>query len=570
VSFCNKLFRFNLVAFLRQGKSLDILSWLVIVSFVILLGLGLLVPVYTDEVATKLVRARFFAEEGKMLSLFPQCASGFILDTPISWYPAAAIYSILYSNLWPLGLRISGVVTAFIWLALLSYWVVLTIPARSDRVRVLGVIAAVFGLGVLPLTLVLARAEQWLILLLVAYCVFSALAEQHFQRPRIWVISLWFVAFCIVTSLFFYAHPKAIFFLPVVIFSAFCIFGFRHKLLLWLAVSFTILCATQSVLMAKSVIYCNEAPILSEMLASQTIKLTAIRESPKEFLLEAINNMTSAPSKIVRHMVFQNDYQSGWLPSGGEDKIGILAKLANFGIELVVRVTFWLAVVISPIAFISSIIKKSEGCRKYLIASLWLGLVGHLIIFKEWNFYGGALPILVALMLIVLGIILIFGNFLKNLAGNLLLASIFALSLVSSVVLVTSLSHKLFESATSTVDILFGQPLSVNTFNFSRDRDRVRALAKNCNIQGDGAKRLVVDDLTYFAFENLRQPLHLVYLYDGGFGADIGGKKIRGFLTGIESDGIIAQCTYISPAFNKIVVREGGFCCVNLNKDLNM
>jgi len=570
VSIYKKISHPGFVSCHSQEKWLDLLSWLVVFSLVISLGLGLFVPLYTDEVATKFVQARFFAEEGKMLSLFPQCASGFILDTPISWYPAALIYSFLYSNLGPLGIRVAGVTTAFIWLGLLSYWAVMTIPGRQDRIRLLAAIAAVLGLGVLPFTLVLARAEQWLVLLLTIYCMFPAFAERAFRPETRWRALIWLIVFCIVTSLFYYTHAKAVFFLPVVIVSAGYFFGRRHKLLLGFAVIFAVLCAYQSVQVAKAVIRCEGAPILSGILASQTANLSMLRESPKIVLLDGVDNLVSAPEKIIAHVIFQKDYQSGWLPPSDGGELSSLAKLANLGIKVVLQVIFWLAVMIPPIGIIFAIRRKTRGYGKYLIAALWLAFVGHLTIYRVWNFYGGALAITLMVMLLALCAALFFEFKGKRLVGKWSLTTILTLSLLSFAVLIFQVSPKLVVLATSITDVLPGQPLSVKTLNFGSRREKLRLLAKTCDIQGDGAKRLVVDDLTYFAFENLRQPLHLIYLYDGGFGADIGGEKIRSFLSGMGSAGIIAQCTYISPAFNKVVVREGSFCCVNLKKNSNI
>ncbi len=505
-----------------------------------------------------------------MLSLFPQCASGFILDTPISWYPAALIYSFLYSNLGPLGIRLAGVTTAYIWLGLLSYWAIVTIPVRQDRIRLLAAIAAVLGLGVLPFTLVLARAEQWLVLLVTIYCMFPAFSERAFHLESRWRAAIWLIVFCIVTSLFYYTHAKAVFFLPVVIVSAGYFFGARHKLLLGLAVIFAIFCAYQSVQVAKAVIRCEDAPILSGILASLTVNLSMLKESPETVLLVGVENLISAPEKIIAHLIFQKDYQSGWLPPVGLGELNPLAKLANIGIKLVLSTIFWLAVVIPPIGIVFSIRKKTISYGEYLISSLWVAFIGHLTIYRVWNFYGGVLVITLMVMLLFLCATFVFEYKVRNLIGKLSLSTILILSLLSFAVLIFQVSPKLVVLATSTADVLPGQPLSVKTFNFDSRREQVRLLAKTCDIQGDGAKRLVVDDLTYFAFENLRQPLHLIYIYDGGFGSDIGSENIRSFLSGMESAGIVAQCTYISPAFNKIVVREGGFCCVNLKKYLDL
>ena len=63
----------------NANRWLDGLAWIGILAFAAAIGLGILVPVYVDEIATKLVQARFLAEHGQMLSLFPQCSSGFVL-----------------------------------------------------------------------------------------------------------------------------------------------------------------------------------------------------------------------------------------------------------------------------------------------------------------------------------------------------------------------------------------------------------------------------------------------------------------------------------------------------------
>lgn len=567
MSIHTNLSRLHFITCISPTKWLDLLSWLVILSLAISLALGLFVPLYTDEVATKFVQARFFAEQGKMVSLFPQCASGFILDTPLSWYPAALIYSFLYSNLEPLGIRIVGVATAFIWLAFLSYWVILTVPVPQDRLRLLAAIAAVLGLGVLPFTLALARAEQRLLLLLTIYCLLPALAARAFRLENRLGATVWLIIFCIVTSLFSYSHPKAVFFLPVVFVSAAYFFGARHRLLIALAVIFAVLCTYQSLQVAKAVLRCEEAPILSGIAASQTAKLSLITESPKTLLLEGIDNLASAPGKIIAHLTFQKDHQSGWLPPSAEGDLGFLARLANFGIKTALQVICWLAVLIPPIFVFLEIKRRSEGFKKYLIAALWIALVGQLAIFRIWNFYGGSLAISLMVMTLALCSTFDLGFRGRNLLGKCSLATLSVVSLLSSVLLIFQVSPRIILLATSAADVFPGQPLSVKTFNFSARREQVRSLAKLCDIRGDGASRLVVDDLTYFAFENLRQPLHLIYLYDGGFGADIGAEKIRGFLYGMESDGIIAQCTYLSPVFKNIAVREDNLCCVNLKKN---
>ncbi|MES2181594.1 MAG: hypothetical protein V4493_05805, partial [Pseudomonadota bacterium] len=155
----------------------------------------------------------------------------------------------------------------------------------------------------------------------------------------------------------------------------------------------------------------------------------------------------------------------------------------------------------------------------------------------------------------------------KKIWAKLILLTILLFSLASFFILFSSVVPSLILTNYVDKSFLIGQPLSVATFNCPSQRLRVRALASQCGIKGDGANRLVVDDLTYFAFDQLRQPLHMVYLYEGGFGADISGNKIKPFLAKVANEGIIAQCTYLPEVYKASAIHDGNYCCVRLDAD---
>ena len=251
---------------MNKDKWLDILSWIVIISFLIVLTFGIFIPIYADEVSTKMTQATVLVGDWKMHTLIPQCRADFALEIPISWYPAATIYHLLYSGVSPLGIRIISLATTFSWLALIAFWAKWTFPIRQDRIRTLAAMAAVVGLGVLPFTIILSRSEQWLLLLLTVFCVFPIAANRPSRFDSRWISVAWFIVFCIGISLFFYAHPKAVFFLPVVIASAY--YGLRSgsKTLFGLSVLFTVICTFQSVQFARELYRCEDAPNLSDFL----------------------------------------------------------------------------------------------------------------------------------------------------------------------------------------------------------------------------------------------------------------------------------------------------------------
>lgn len=550
---------------LTLDKWLKALSLVVVMLLLATFLLGIFVPLYTDEVATKIVQARFFAEGGKIVTLFPQCGASFVVDTPLTWYPAAIIYAFLYAGLEPLGLRISGVAMALAWIAL-SFWGIVRITSiRQYSIYLYAAVAVILGLGVLPFLMILARSEQWLILLITLYCLFPIISRRViFHKSTFSKWGLFFV-FCLVTSLFFYSHPKAIFFFPLVIISAFYTFGIKNRLLLWLSISFLAICAFQSVLFAKTLTHCEGAPKLSAMLTSQTLDFGLIKTAPLEFIATATENIINAPNSITNYVLFSNNYQSGWLPAVNEASLTFAIRFVNSSSKTLLLTCLWSALLL-PLFFFSKLRSTAKNREKFFLAlALWIGLVGHLAIFSTWNFYGGALVLPLSLLILVLLGADTFQLAMQRLWAKWVLLIVLVISLSSFYVLFYTILPNLILNSHSDKGLLVGQPLSVSAFNFSTQRLRVRALAKTCGINGDDSTHLVIDDLTYFAFERLHQPVHVIYLYGGGFGLDVAGDRVQPFLTKIASDGIIARCTYLPEFYKDKAVRDGNYCCVNIS-----
>jgi hypothetical protein len=223
------------------------LSLIVLFVWIAVIGTTVLVPLYSDEIATKMMQAAAFTNGWKLNTLFPQCRPDYLLNIPISMRPAAFAYEVLYAKTTPLEIRIISVVTALCWGALLALAVRWVYPHRRLYLPALAVVAAVTGLGVLPLTIGLARAEQWLVLLLTLFALFPALVERV-ARPgqRVGVLSC-LIVFCFAVSFFFYSHPKAVFFFPVVLVSAYFSFRPRNIASCAVAVVFLHACTVQSV-----------------------------------------------------------------------------------------------------------------------------------------------------------------------------------------------------------------------------------------------------------------------------------------------------------------------------------
>ena len=364
-------------------------AFVIVIVLAVILA-GILVPVYADEVGLRIMRSTFFSERGRILSLMPQCRSDVGLTIPWSWIPAAIGSSLLMSNLSPIGIRVAGLATAVLWIASLVIAVRILIPKRMDQLRWISAILAILGLGVLPLTLVLARSEQWLLLLLTVFTIFPFVLQRiNWVQYRFGLVGL-LALFCVLVSFAFYAHPKALFFLPLLAVSAYCSFYARGRFIFLVAVSFLLWTAFQTVEVTRFLVACPDAPIFAAYMASQTTKLSMLRQAPVDTLWELWTNLATAPDSIGKHLLFQSAYQSAWLPPEPIADIGQLARMVNSTISSAIWLVIWGGLLLPLVAFGISIKRRDFGQVFMVLTALWVGVGAHLAIYKVWNFYGGA------------------------------------------------------------------------------------------------------------------------------------------------------------------------------------
>jgi hypothetical protein len=96
---------------------LRFLSMLVLVLFLVVLALTFFVPLYMDEILTKVMDARFFAEHRTLVTLTPQCGASWVNPLPLAFYPGSIFVTLLYGGLELVGLKVSGIVLALAWFA---------------------------------------------------------------------------------------------------------------------------------------------------------------------------------------------------------------------------------------------------------------------------------------------------------------------------------------------------------------------------------------------------------------------------------------------------------------------
>jgi hypothetical protein len=553
----------------RQSPRLPALACIVFAVFLAIVAAGLFVPLYGDEAAMKIMRGMFIADGWKFNTLVPQCNANYLRSVPALLYPGALAYDVAYAGATPLGIRLAGIVTDLCWIGLTCFALRTLMRPQHLYWVVLAALASIVGLGVMPLTFVMARGEGVLLVLLTLFVCFPPLMERYvdtMQRGRLFACA---IAFCLLASLFFYTHPKTLFFFPVLLVSACLSFWSRSRLVCAAVASFVLVCMWQSLQFAFALTKCPNAPVFSVFLMSVTTPTDLLSSDPQKFLAALWTNVQAASPGIVEKMTFADTYESGWLaPSPNVSALPLVAWI-NAGIGYVVTAVIWMAAVLPPAVFLLRVVRRRLDGAAWCTAALWVGLLGHVAMYKAWSFYAGGLVIPLAALLVLLGLTAfdpLPSIRITSRAAALLMSPLYLLFLGSAGLLLFKVMPPTIHAAYPAGIGMPGQIISIPTLGYAPQRARIREFAHRCDLQGDGARHLVVDNLTFFAFKDLHEPLQSDYLYDQGFGVDYRGDALPALLRQIGAKGLIAQCTLLSASLVPKARRDGNLCCINFDE----
>src|SRR5699024_9356389 len=134
-----------------------------------------------------------------------------------------------------------SLVVALCWLAGAGIAIARTTRAPGAKVRRVAAFLAVHAIGALPLALVTARPEPVMTAALLAYVAFPLAWSIPTRRTPLGR-ALVTIGFFLVTSVFTFAHSKALLFAPFVVLSALLTFSWRRPA--WLVLGLALVTAT--------------------------------------------------------------------------------------------------------------------------------------------------------------------------------------------------------------------------------------------------------------------------------------------------------------------------------------
>ncbi len=540
-----------------------LMPWIILGLVVLVLCFGLLVPIYSDEIAIHMSRARFFLEGGQLVTLLPQCDTSPTIQVPLTWYPAAILYGFGYALPGGFGLRLTGIALGLNYLSLLWFWVGKLFQDEKWKNIFRALIIAINGLGVLPLILILTRSEQILVLSMLLFCLFSifwCITKTDGKRLK----TLKVLTFLLLISTFYYTHPKSLFFSPFVLIAAFYIFRKENLYAKAAILSAIVFAAYQALQQAKS-LDCPSAPIISKTLSRVTIDFQLLSTNALKFFEIGGDNISRSLDAVVGRLLFASSYQSAWLPGLEAPGLADGVLFLNFAIEksLILGVACLLLMLLFQ--FARQLVRRQISREIALAVGLLGGLLVHGFVYNanSWHFYtpGLIIPIFTIMFLLVVPSGLTYKKFDERIWCYVSCYCV-ALSLASIVCLTLLVFPPLLKAAQENEYMISGQPLSTSIFLDKNQKTDLLTLASSCNISADSSRRLVLDGTAYFQFKNQREPINVLYISEFGFGADIA-NRTKAFLNKIDSDGLISRCDYLPEALKGDAIKMGDMCCVS-------
>jgi len=538
------------------GRSDQLLRPIAVAGFLLTLAVGVLVPVYTDEIGWRFQERAGIDGVDKMYS--DLCGPNTLARPPwfmmpVRWFSAAANQA--FAD--PLFIRLEGLICAFIW-ALLFWTLTRRLePDQLRRARLQALGFAVLGLGTLPYILVLSRPEQPLVLTYTAMCVIAFTGIRALGPAKAaWLKAAGIVVLFAIAASY---NLKSVVYAPLALGClAVCAKGRG-------ALAPRLICAAGVIgLMATSIHYwvgrfqCPgdhqlAAKLGAENLASVLANRGHLGDVAQQALVGAL------PLQYVWLTAPVNHPLSSWLPTG-LFPLPIFVLLASMLILLWIAALglaiFWL------ISFLSRERMRALAEPRALLAVIVFACVlvwGASQLNKNVYEAGHVLPMLAIFIALCLTLpVWQSGRFRGVLDGLVRFAVPGAI--LGEIILVALTAGPLMLAA-RTPGYLPRQPFSVSIGNYALvRRDIGRAMDAAGIDSRQPLKRLLVDDITYLALQRHEMPFHRLGVLSVWNGSIENPAK---YLADRGSDGAVMACSNLPLNMAMAAASSGKICALS-------
>lgn len=534
--------------------------WLQPVALITLLAgiaFGMLVPVYTDEIAWRF-HERAWLDGGFDIWLNDVCGPNMVARAPAFMMPVrwfSATMNQLLAD--PLYVRLTGVALA---LALVgAFWRLVGLleqdPARRKVLRACAL--ALLATGYLPQLLVLSRPEQPLFLAVMGMALITLSADWR-ERPArsVWLASGAIVLLCLLGLSY---HLKGVLYS---VFALACLAmlapGARH----WLprALSGVILVAANLVAAPYwiSRFACPGSEVMAQRLATQNLATVfengnatpgVLLDQLLHAHIFAYTSVATLPERPMSH----------WLPHY------IFGPVKVLGSDMATIVGWGCASLIAIRAVVLALRAGGWPALFQPRMALLLVLAGTTLV---WGFsqitknsYEAMhiLPAWIVALLLAWTLPEPQSRPMPQHMGKLALLLV-AFATLSQVVVITRMTPPLVAAAQKSGSVVL-QPLSVSLADYGQvRRDIDRAMAQAGMDGPQRLNRLMIDDYTYLALQRHYLPLHALGV-TGVWRGPV--EDPAAYLVDRGSDGVVVACSALWDDARAIASRSGEICALN-------
>ncbi len=523
-------------------------------AFIASLLLGLLLPMYTDELGWRMqLRAGLDGGVDRMINDI--CGPNTIAAPPWFMMPSrlvSAWLNVTFAD--PLYVRLTGVTCAIGWAFLLRALIgrLANDPLRRDILLALAF--GLLGMGLLPIMLTMSRPDQIVLLASTAALLAATIAGQDASPTRNW---LWPLLIAVIGVVAISSHLKGILVAPLVFVCI--LFAGRGKT--WLPRAFS--AALFSILTVQALHYwvarfrCPGDPALAARLASENLA-SALAEGRSWTELAGIAIQGANPNIYISFAELRLRMMSDWLP---RDLIGETAATVRY---LPMNLAWNALMLVGAICLARALLQRWRARRLDLGLAAPVVIAGLVLVWGMSQRVKNDYEIMFVMPMIVLfGLFAITAiEWTPRRARQLRVAALalVAVSLIGQIDLVRRLAPPLWRAAQSP-GYVAGQNTSVSAYGYGAIRGPILATARQCGIGTQGrARHPLVDDVTAFALTDSRQPFH----YLGVIGQWRGSiRDPLAYLRSRGSDGLIMGCHLLPPDLRAQAVRNGAFCCIS-------
>lgn len=523
---------------------------------------GILIPLYIDETASFLGRARWLDNGSNFVAIFPQCQEQYLQPVPAAWWPGALVYEAAFGWAGPLGRRVMGVSFALLWLSGLLLWIHLAFRDPAWRRVWQCTVAGLLSLGTLPLVFTIARAEQWQALFLILLVLVHLYAARiHGAAPAVRAVAALLVLGLI--SCFYFVHPKSLLFTPFVLAMVYLTWRVHGRMVTTAMLLATLFIVVQTYQYSVASSQCEAMPILGSAMSRYAMTPERLFNDPLGFLAQGASNMVNSLRLLVHHASLAKIVQSWWLPPIEVSQLGLMVPLVNALIIVLIGGGAVLATMLVSAFFVSGLLAKKISGDRILAFCLIVAILAQAFLYnRNWFFYNSGLVV----PALLLSLLYLARDFAPTGAPKVwqqgLALGVGALGLLSLCLLFSLYGPALAKVNEAPRTHLANQVFSTQAIHAADQLVSVRRVASYCGLSTQKESALLVDDLTYHAFDRLIRPVHVLQVSEETpLGRDLNGR-LAGFMQQLGGRGFIMRCERVPPQLRRLVhARDAGYCC---------